>query len=298
MKTILFYTSLFFSTLTGVYGQTLLNNGGFETWTNASGYNEPEYWFSLNSLSTISGAGYKESTLSTFDAYAGTRAALLTSQQNNFQDVPGLLSSGSLFDDQGEPDLSNLGIPFSSRPSSFELYYKYLPAPEDSAIGYVMLSKWNTTTQKRDTIGLGQFSVGDSVKSYEKKIVDIVYTSSIQPDSIVVFFSTSYDGFNPKIGSQFFIDEFRLNFPVGLNNALTDNHLFNMYPNPSNGNVTISVNEPQIEVVVYDLNGKQVFVGSRQEATLTLSTEGWKAGVYIVEVVQKGKIAHHKLIIQ
>ncbi len=298
MKTILIFTSVFFSTFTGVYAQTLFNNGGFEMWTNALGYNEPEHWYSLNSLSTITGAGYKESTVSTFEAYAGTQAALLTSQQNNFQDIPGVLSSGSLFDEQGEPDLSNLGTPFANRPSSFEFYYKYLPAIGDSAVGYVMLSKWNTATQKRDTIGLGEFSVGDSIKSYVKRVVNIVYSSATQPDSIVVFFSTSYDGFNPMIGSQLFIDEFRLNFPVGLNNASTNNELFKMYPNPSNGLVTIALSEPQIEVTVYDLNGKKVYLASSQDARLTFSTEGWKAGVYVVEVIQGEQLIRNKLIIQ
>jgi hypothetical protein len=298
MKTILIFTSVFFSTFTGVYAQTLFNNGGFEMWTNALGYNEPEHWYSLNSLSTITGAGYKESTVSTFEAYAGTQAALLTSQQNNFQDIPGVLSSGSLFDEQGEPDLSNLGTPFANRPTSFEFYYKYLPAIGDSAVGYVMLSKWNTATQKRDTIGLGEFSVGDSIKSYVKRVVNIVYSSATQPDSIVVFFSTSYDGFNPMVGSQLFIDEFRLNFPVGLNDALTDNHLFRMYPNPSNGYVTIVLNEPKAEVAVYNVNGKKIFAETSQQATFGISTDGWKAGVYIVEVIQEGKMVHNKLIIQ
>ncbi|TAE88279.1 MAG: T9SS C-terminal target domain-containing protein [Bacteroidetes bacterium] len=298
MKKIFIYSSLLFILCNTAQAQTLFNNGGFETWTNAKGYNEAEHWFSLNVLST-SGGGFEESTTATFDAYAGTQAALLISQENFFQNIPGLLCSGSLINDEGEPDLSNLGIPYTNRPSAFEFYYKYYPAPGDSAIGYVMLTKWNTTTQKRDTIGLGEFSVGDSVKTYTKKQVDLTYISNAQPDSIVVFFSTSYDGFDPKIGSQFFIDEFKMNFPVGLNqNTIILEESLIIYPNPSAGVINIVSNHTTSGMVIYDVTGKCVFSLNNQEVNTQLSTVGWKPGIYIVEASQGEKILRKKIIVQ
>lgn len=261
------------------------------------GYNEAEHWFSLNVLST-SGGGFEESTTATFDAYAGTQAALLISQENFFQNIPGLLCSGSLFNEEGEPDLTNLGAPYTHRPLSFEFYYKYYPAPGDSAIGYVMLTRWNTNTQKRDTIGLGEFSVGDSVKTYTKKQVNLIYTNNAQPDSIVVFFSTSYDGFDPKIGSQFFIDEFKMNFPVGLNqNTILEESLI-IYPNPSAGIINITSSNAPSYITIYDVTGKCVVRLNNQQVNTQLSTVGWEPGIYIVEAGQGEKIWRKKVIVQ
>lgn len=71
----------------------------------------------------------------------------------------------------------------------------------------------------------------------------------------------------------------------------------NLYPNPvRNGLVTIKTNNNQpIQVVVFDVLGKQVI--SQRVSNNTLNVSALKAGVYIVQVTQNNTTSTRKLII-
>lgn len=278
--------------------QNIFFNRGFETWSNSPGYNEPEYWYSLNVLSTFSGAGYSESTVSTSDAYKGSQAALLTSQANPFQDIPGILATGALINSQGEPDLSTLGIPYTWRPVSFEFYTKYTPATGDSATAYMMLTKWNATAQQRDTIGLAALSISETITTYTKKAAAFVYQSSLTPDSCVVFFSSSFDGFNPVVGSMLYVDEFAVNFPVGIADNDIKANIASAYPNPASTQIHFTADKPSFSVSVYNVQGKIMAQHQTLTQILTQNTSEWPSGIYFATITQNSNTQHLKFTVK
>ncbi|HKZ67707.1 MAG TPA: T9SS type A sorting domain-containing protein [Chitinophagaceae bacterium] len=76
----------------------------------------------------------------------------------------------------------------------------------------------------------------------------------------------------------------------------------NIYPNPSNGNFSISINEKEFNVTVYDVTGKMIYE-NKNEKQINLTTQ--PKGIYFLKITaedlptgQAGKTYSQKLIIQ
>lgn len=70
-----------------------------------------------------------------------------------------------------------------------------------------------------------------------------------------------------------------------------------VFPNPSNGNITIKTNEETL-VNIVDMNGKQVHSDSFSEFT-EISTLDWQKGIYVLKFqTQQGKAGTLKLVVQ
>lgn len=80
--------------------------------------------------------------------------------------------------------------------------------------------------------------------------------------------------------------------------------IFKMYPNPAQDQVTIEVNTIQttdFEIQITDILGRNVWVNklssSNLNTPLSISTQNWAKGLYLVTIKQKGKFMSKKLII-
>ncbi|MFC0602921.1 S8 family serine peptidase [Winogradskyella pulchriflava] len=93
--------------------------------------------------------------------------------------------------------------------------------------------------------------------------------------------------------------------------GVDDNNLLenlSVYPNPSNGEFTISFQsnlnsvDNNVKVEVYDLRGRKVynnsFINSSSVFKETISLNGIKSGVYLVNISEGNKSTSHKLIIE
>ncbi|MFW5778044.1 MAG: InlB B-repeat-containing protein [Bacteroidota bacterium] len=181
-----------------------LPNGGFENWqdeNNAEGWNTLSIEFLFFSIYLAE---------QTTDAAAGDFAVKLTTESvAGFAEVPGLISLGSI-------DLENLvangGIPFTERPTELSFSYKYFPVNDDMMGSFLLLTKWNETTQKRDTIGGTIFSSPLETEDYEHITLPVIYFSDLIPDTINVGFASS--SFMPQQGSTLFIDSVHLGYEM------------------------------------------------------------------------------------
>jgi hypothetical protein len=236
MKTKTIWVALFIVLTTTSNAQNPFTNGGFETWVDKGDYQDPKNWYSLNPLIVF---GYQPSITMSADAYSGNNAVQLKSQASPIQDIPGLMASGPILTPTGDVDFSQIKFAFSARPKSVVFYYKYAPADGDSCNFYMALTKWNASTQKADTIGDMVFQKGDSVNEYTRVEANINYYSNTQPDSALVFITSSIDGFNPYPGSVLLIDELSLSYNTGL---ADDTYLPEVYayPNPVNDVLFVS----------------------------------------------------------
>lgn len=179
-----------------------LPNGGFETWQDE---NNAEGWNSLSIEFLFFSIYFAEQTT---DAASGEFAVKLeTESVAGFTEVPGLISLGDF-------DLENLvptgGIPFSGRPSALSFSYKYFPVNDDMMGSFLLLTRWNETTQKRDTIGGTIFSNPMKINDYERITLPIVYFSDLIPDTINVGFASS--SILPQDGSTLFVDSVQLKY--------------------------------------------------------------------------------------
>ncbi|ABG60747.1 PCMD domain-containing protein [Cytophaga hutchinsonii] len=272
------YILIFACLAISAQGQQLLNSD-FENWTNHPGsggyssYDEADNWASGNAAVNIA-PGLTPPTTKTTDAQHGNAAVKLTTQS-----IFGQIAAGNLFTGKFQLNLSNpvksvqMGIPYVSRPSAFNVYYKYAPVNGDSCAIYVLLTKYNTSTKKTDTIGRGHFSSTANVSVYTLLHIPVTYTSTAAPDSIAMVFTSSADGgnFRGQVGSSLTVDNFSLEFEeLSIATSLAAVSAV-LYPNPAQSRVALS-NAPSESGTVYFYNvaGKLV---SSQKWTGTVSPE-------------------------
>lgn len=79
--------------------------------------------------------------------------------------------------------------------------------------------------------------------------------------------------------------------PSDCNLATTDNELldqnFTVYPNPSNGNINVKslINVGDVNISIFDLNGRKVFSQNvNLEDTVNINAENLRTGVYVMEI--------------
>lgn len=213
----------------GTNAQVIFENGGYESWVDNGGYQEPEGWFSLNQLTQF---GIDPSVTMTTIAHTGNKAALLTTIENSTQNVPGLLSSGPLMNSEGDVNFDQAKIAFSARPVGFTFAYMYAPGVGDTCSVYMLLTKWNSALNKADTVAEGRFASRDSVMTYTVKMIDFDYYNNQIPDSAFIIISASKNGFEPVPGTTMYIDDFYLRYMTGLTDAHLNDSKVKLYPSP------------------------------------------------------------------
>ncbi|RMB58586.1 T9SS C-terminal target domain-containing protein [Dokdonia sinensis] len=90
---------------------------------------------------------------------------------------------------------------------------------------------------------------------------------------------------------------------INCNLSVSDvnTNIFKVYPNPSNGDINISIAQAQGEgsVTIYDINGRQVFNQKVSlEGTVNVQAQGLSTGIYILEINGASASQTTKLIIE
>lgn len=205
-----------------------INNAGFENWQMQGLYIVPDSFYSHDQvISTCCNF-----TNQTFDAHSGQYAAVIGPSPiftpiNNI----GQLNYGSFT--AGPPTFFS-GWPFASRPIKLKFWYKYVNAGSDTATAYIGLSKW---TGSSSIIGQGSISITSSVTSYTLAEVTINYFSGMNPDTLILGFSSFTPGFFTS-GTEFYIDDISLDYATGIS-TLDAKSGFELYPSITSGNFTV-----------------------------------------------------------
>ncbi len=205
----------------GCFDQWVKLNDGYDNiWMEPAG----GYLRSLNYLTTLpaSAGGPGPLTVdSTRDSYSGPYAAVMVTDTFSPQGapilIPGLIGTDSL-------DIPNatiiLGKRYTSRPTAFKGYYKYIPVGGDSAMVSIMLSKYNSALQRRDTVGWVKQLYKTPVTTYTLINLPIAYNSADIPDSLTLLICSSAgvnfaDLFHctGQVGSKMWIDEIQFIMP-------------------------------------------------------------------------------------
>jgi len=261
-------------------------NGDFESFDTigTQGVNQPNNWSTLVLLSQTTGV------------YTGTQGTTGAPQGSSFlnlavQTIQGqnIFAAAQVISTNGTA--TRQGFPFAARPAYFQLQAKSqsanISSPNQRAEAWVDLTRWNTTTNKRDTICRyrGVFSQNANWGLYS---APLNYTQAGNPDTArIIFFSGISANDYVSVDAVKFSNT-NAGTTLGVKEATAEN--FVVYPNPTaTGKFTVSFAKPatqQENVQLFDLTGKvlatgTVNVGNRE---ITLSTAGLSTGIYVVRV--------------
>jgi hypothetical protein len=303
MKKQILFISILLQVTSTILGQITVNLG-LDSWVSISSYEEPANgWSTLNALSDLA-PGAPVTVTKTTDKYSGTYAAKLETKKIPLVNtlIGGLLATG-YFDNNASPGENlKLGMPYTSSPEYFRGYYKYTSVNSDSADFFCALTKWNSSLNKRDTLGLASYREYSTVSSYIQFSFKINYTDSIStPDTIVVLFSSSggAQNFQGQVGSTLYVDEINFANTSGVYELLSNEIKINVYPNPTVNTISIDVLEDvkNLTYHLYNAEGKLVLTDKLSQNNL-IDVASLNKGKYFLSVFdKKGLVASKKIII-
>lgn|GEM_PF-2045222 len=284
----------------GAQAQEQPINGGLENWlqktSNGITFQEPQGWFSLNILSLVS---YPQTTLKTGDAHSGTSAVLLETKSGTMSNTPGLLTTNLILTEQWEPVMERNLIPFSSRPVSLKFFFKANPMTGDTNAMTLLLTRWNTTTLQRDTVGYADWENHQTISQYVQAEVTINYRSNYTPDSLAVLFSSSINGFDPVVGSKLYLDDISFSYQHTSVKHINAAQLIKIYPNPAKESFNIYAEKTVDLIELYNVKAEVVKSVKAETSEINVDCEGLKEGVYIVVLHHADKsTTKHRIVIK
>lgn len=272
---------------------TPLQNGGLENWaTDPSGdFEEPTgYWTTANKTFAL---GAEVSTIrETEKVVEGQFAAKLITRFLFTFPVAGTVAIGVFDNTALTPDQAlKFGTPFTNRPSRFQGHYMYFPEETDSADIYTLVTKWNSGTNQRDTIGSAWLRVYDVVEEYTYFDIPLTYTSNATPDTLIVVASSSAGGreFRAVEGSTLYIDGFNLSYTaVGIHIPLMAEVETQVYPNPARHHLQVALARSLQNgtLVVYNALGQQVTNTALNNIQNQVNISHLADGIYFYQVYE------------
>ncbi|MCW3124241.1 MAG: C-terminal target protein [Flavipsychrobacter sp.] len=272
-------------------------NAGFETWTNTSGYDVPAGWDQLNAVTT-STATYTCAKGTPGDV--GSSYLKLESKTVTGMGVmPGVAVSGVMDMTTYQP---KSGFPYTARPMYLTGSWQYMAFGSDQGHIAVLLSKWNITLSKRDTISFTHYSLPFMIMSWAPFSIPLAYQSGATPDSAVIVLSAS--GTTPENMSYLYIDNlsFTGTVPAGVINIGNASASMVIFPNPAINEVTVKymAKAPgKMNVSIADISGKVIISKDINavmgDNALSINTSTLSKGLYIVHIsdgleTQVGKV--------
>lgn len=261
-------------------------NAGFETWTTTGGYDVPTGWDQLNSMT---------SSMSTYTCMKGTPGTvgssyikLVSKTVTGMGVMPGIAVSGVI-------DMATIkpksGFASTIRPVSLTGSWQYMAYGSDQGHIAVLLSKWNTAMNMRDTISYTDYSLPGMAMSWATFTIPLTYRTGAVPDSAIIVLSAS--GTTPVNSSYLYVDNlaFTGTVPTGISSIMNGGNSFSIFPNPAT-NVAIinyaSASSQNVKVSVNDISGKLIqtiqlsVVSGKNQIPVDLN--GLSKGVYLIRL--------------
>lgn len=289
--------SIFSVAVLALTASAQIPNAGFETWGTTVGEDQqPTGWVSYNVFTASLIDPGNTNPTSVFQApspnnYQGTYSAKIVTvdlvtnpSATTIPNRGGFLMVGSI--SFVAPYLYS-GYQYTARPNTFSYAAKYTPSGLDTGICLVALTHWNGSS--RDTIAYGIDYLPVAVSSYAVRTMNLIYNASFNttsPDSAIIYFSAS-SLVAPQAGSALWVDALEFTGWNGVNESSISQGV-DIYPNPSSTITNFDVvAENAYEVVVYDMNGREVNRTPIIAKNGRVNSAELAAGIYTYSIVTK-----------
>jgi hypothetical protein len=264
--------------------QAPIPNGSFENWTGAN----PASWGTSDGVlaAFLGDPGGVERDTNGANVYDGTIAARITTKNINIptigaQNIPGVVSLGTLGLDFQTFTPEIAGLPYSDRPDSIRFAYKYAAASAGADSGAVIVTLTRIDGNgDQQFVANAFFQVGDAA-TYQVVTAKINYFTFFNPDTLLIqgISSASQNGLE---NSVMFLDD--LGF-VGLDTA------FKAYINPFNSQSacegdTVDFSTDEISGNTYLWHKDGAPLNNETAATFSTTT----AGDYFVQVTRNSVV--------
>ena len=286
------------------YSQDQLPNSNFEDWTiSANNRDSLIGWSSTSSVYPYPVISlYKDTAAYQGDYCANAVTAPFGVVQ---QTLNGILVNGEAdFSFPFTGFVEGGGTPISIKPTELNGYYKNQTlSTGDHAVARILVSKYNTSLQQRDTISYSvyNFTLSDEFAYFSIPLYDLA--PGVMPDTITTVFFVSNPATLPTelgygLWSNLFLDNLNL---VPLNTTAiasnTTDQEMTIFPNPTKGMLTIAgIKGYQIDV--YNTLGslvKTIKIDNNQKQ-YQLDISAFPRGVYSIEVHSEKGIFRKQLV--
>ncbi|MEO6902291.1 MAG: T9SS type A sorting domain-containing protein [Bacteroidia bacterium] len=273
-------------------------NSGFENWTSKGSYSNPNFWSTMNDATAWSKT--YTATQET-PGNPGSSYLKLVSDSVGNKVVNGIAVSGKIDTTTLEP-IS--GFPFNGRPKSLTGKYQHMIFGNSQGCVCVILTKWNTTTKKREVIAEVNDTLVDMDMSWTNFSTDLIYKSKNTPDSCIIVLKSS--GINPTKYDYLSVDDLAFAGTVsGINSVGKYVSTISTYPNPARNLIVVESTIPKWSPVVIqllDLSGrviKEIDAGEMKGVYKTvINTDDVLRGTYFIKVVTRDVVEVKKVIFQ
>jgi hypothetical protein len=214
--------------------QAQIPNSGFESWTNMGTYETPDQWGNMNAATASANVF---TTAKGTPGASGSYFVKLTTKAVGTVVTPGIIVSGQLNTTTWQP-IS--GFPYTLRAEKLKGKYQYMGYNNDSATISGWLTKWNTSTNHRDTIATLKVTTAGMVHTWTNFALPFTYFSTENPDTAVIMISSSSR--TPKKNSFIWLDGLLLD---GLVTAIRKEEPvgdINVFPSPARTEVNLAFN--------------------------------------------------------
>ena len=247
----------------------------------AQTFEEPSDWATSNRYSIGNGAG--PSVTRSASARTGLSAARLETKYSATlaQNIPGTITTGSISGTKAYG-----GQTYATRSQKLVGYYTYNPAGSDMAHVAVLLSKWNASTLKKDTIAFGHAALG-SANIFKYFEVVLAYRSNAAPDSQLVIISSSQSPATVSAGSILVADDVSFTGTLVNTGTITrgKSQASLIYPNPASALFTLHTEEAIETLSIVNFEGAIIYSSapfySEQETKINAYLP---VGLYLMQI--------------
>jgi len=279
MRTVFFWIIIFLTQFGTA--QQALPNPDFEEWDDEggifTGYLDPAGWETVNSSTNLLGLLTAERAEGT-DAFSGSYAMRLESKFLGIanQVIPGICATGDI-----NIDTENVesGVPINSRPHAITGWYRYFPSGVDTGQVGMILTRWNSMSGVRDTVGVGGFFALGTTENYTFFSGPVEYQSELTPDTMIVVLVSSSQ-FEPQDGSTMFVDNLFLEYlPTQIIAESIEE--VPVFPNPVNDKINFEVAGARL-LEVFDRNGRLAELIELDQGQQSVDVLNLSAGQYLL----------------
>lgn len=264
-------------------------NAGFENWTNAGSYSNPDGWDQLNSYTSLAGVYTCEQ--GTPGAVGSSYLKLTSKTVTGVGVVPGVAVSGVI---DVTTQQAKSGFAYTGQPEFLTGKWQHMIFGTSQGFINVKLTKWNSTTNTRTTVANGNVVLTGMAMSWANFSIPMGYIETFAPDSCIITMSAS--GSTPANNDYLWVDDLTFTGNVAsFQNIVSDNSI-KLYPNPASELINLDLStiiEKNVQIAIYDMIGNRVLLENTNSTAsiANISISNLAKGNYLLNVIS-GKEIH------